>query len=555
MAKKRNKDEYLAKAEADIDNGWKALPIFEAQRSAALLRLVTATDDRIRMTVLKNMPVEAQFSMGTRWSIDALTTAMPWIFSTCPNNNEPLPELISEPEYKEGSNLAEYAEGYDAAVIAFTNLHQGRFQAFVANHEPRITFAHASEEVALAELEKRAYEVYENRTELPDSLQSDEKLKPLLLLREIVPTKAEKGTGDRVKLKFDDELKAAVRNVAAVELEVHRTEIPETTAFSGVAYASIRKVQAALAALGTAHEFLHLSSILRDINGGAVSSLTFRADTNELNALIAAVAELSVQETTQILPLLTFDGAMPALGSLGQLLISPNGHEVVMPRAYSKGGRWERNLLKWMARNPATKRQYDSFSAQKEGIALPSLLSLLQKAKVIARDSVPISDAGRAITDVDILAFDPRDGCLLVMQHKWLIEPDTVNESKACDAELEKGIEQARTSKTYLNNQDYARQLLQGIPAAGYARLEGIVICKGMEPTGFVRETDVPVVTERWFTETFTESRGLGNLYDLAKTRPDRKQLAADWRNEFNSWYIAGYELRLPVMAQIIKSE
>lgn len=329
MAQKRNKDEYIAKAEADIDNGWKALPIFKTERSAALLRLVTATDDRIRMTVLKGMPVEAQFSMGTRWSIGALTTAIPWIFSTCPNNNEPLPELIAEPEYKEGADLAEYAEAYDAAVIAFTNLHQGRFKAFVANHEPRITFTRASEEVALAELEKRAYEVYENRTELPESLQSEEKLKPLLLLREIVPTKAEKGAGDRVRLKFDDELKAALRNVAAVELEVHRTEIPETIAFSGVSYASIRKVQAALAALGNAHEFLHLSSILRDINGGAVSFLTFRADTNELNALIAAVAELSVQETTQILPLLTFDGAMPALGSLGQLLISPKGHEVV----------------------------------------------------------------------------------------------------------------------------------------------------------------------------------------------------------------------------------
>jgi hypothetical protein len=107
MAKKRNKDEYLAKAEADIDNGWKALPIFEAPRSAALLRLVTATDDRIRMTVLKNMPVEAQFSMGTRWSIDALTTAMPWIFSTCPNNNEPLPELIVSADLK-GSQFGRF---------------------------------------------------------------------------------------------------------------------------------------------------------------------------------------------------------------------------------------------------------------------------------------------------------------------------------------------------------------------------------------------------------------------------------------------------------------
>jgi hypothetical protein len=39
----------------------------------------------------------------------------------------------------------------------------------------------------------------------------------------------------------------------------------------------------------------------------------------------------------------------------------------------------------------------------------------------------------------------------------------------------------------------------------------------------------------------------------IRTTRPDRKQLVGDWRNEFNSWYISGYELRLPVMAQVIK--
>ena len=66
MAQKRNKDEYVTRAEADIDNGWKALPIFKTERSAALLRLVTATDDRIRMTVLKlRRPIETTAFIGS----------------------------------------------------------------------------------------------------------------------------------------------------------------------------------------------------------------------------------------------------------------------------------------------------------------------------------------------------------------------------------------------------------------------------------------------------------------------------------------------------------
>jgi hypothetical protein len=81
------------------------------------------------------------------------------------------------------------------------------------------------------------------------------------------------------------------------------------------------------------------------------------------------------------------------------------------------------------------------------------------------------------------------------------------------------------------------------------------VICKGMEPTGFVNETDVPVVTERWFKENFNACAALGGLYELAKGRPDRKQLATDWRNESNSWYVEGYELRLPVTVRSAKRD
>jgi hypothetical protein len=68
-----------------------------------------------------------------------------------------------------------------------------------------------------------------------------------------------------------------------------------------------------------------------------------------------------------------------------------------------------------------------------------------------------------------------------------------------------------------------------------------------MEPTGFVNETDVPVVIEGWFKDNYSARASLDALYDLAKGRPDRKKLAAEWKNESNSWHIEGYELRLPV--------
>jgi len=135
---------------------------------------------------------------------------------------------------------------------------------------------------------------------------------------------------------------------------------------------------------------------------------------------------------------------------------------------------------------------------------------------------------------------------LLVIQHKWLIEPDGVNESKDCDAELAKGIETTRLAKPYLTNIGWVRNLLPGVPPQGFSSLAGLVLSKGLEPSAFVEELEIPVVTESWFTQQLKVSSGLKAVYELARSRPDRKQLAQSWEPALVSAKLAGYELRIP---------
>jgi hypothetical protein len=60
-------------------------------------------------------------------------------------------------------------------------------------------------------------------------------------------------------------------------------------------------------------------------------------------------------------------------------------------------------------------------------------------------------------------------------------------------------------------------------------------------------KTPVPVVTERWFEAYLQDARDLRELMQLARMRPDRKQLAVEWKDDFASIKFGNYEFLIPV--------
>lgn len=548
MAKRDVKD-FVRRAESEIDSGWRELPIFQADRPSALLAVITATDDRARIGALASESFEQWFWMGVRFGQDVLTYAIPWIFEVCNPSNVRIPRTIDESQYKQGIDLSAYAHAYDAAVSGFTGYHRGIFKAFVAQRDPRITFAISSEAAAVSEAEKRSYEIYEDQKRL-EGLPIEVLAKPFSNLRDLIARKSEKDGIDRVKLQIDTEFLVALRSARDASLEIHSSNVEDTLTFRGIPYQSYRLFYSALKVLCAAHFSLHTSPIVKEVPGGAVSSLSFRMPFCDLNRLIVEISELRPEEVESISSLFAYDGSIANLDSICQPLILANNDEVIIPQVFVGGGRFERNFFKLLAKHPTTTKEYQTFSSSKENIALPRLLSILNEKEIAARKNVGIIKDGALVTDADILAYDPRDGCLLVIQHKWLIEPDTVNESRECDRQLSGGMEQVRKVKSALEDRAYSRQLLKDIPSHGHTHLEGLVVSRGSEPTGFVAESDVPVTTEKWFIENLRTCSGLKALHDLAKSRPDRKELARGWESTQESVKLAGYELRLPVLTK-----
>src|SRR6267143_657237 len=89
-----------------------------------------------------------------------------------------------------------------------------------------------------------------------------------------------------------------------------------------------------------------------------------------------------------------------------------------------------------------------------------------------------------------------RIGFVLALQHKWIIAPDTVNESAANDGKLSDGVHQATSARDYFRRDlPFLRRVLGVAPDQAIAGVEAAVVCRGSEGTGFLgTDTTVPIL-------------------------------------------------------------
>lgn len=546
--KKLNPAGFLQKAEEDIDCKWKELPIFQSDRSLALLKVISAADELMRLARGVTDDPSA-FLHSMRRAQDGFRFAIPWIFERCPNNEQSLPLRISEGERRQGVELLRYAEAFDTATVYFSQYHEGRFRAYIAKRSPRITFAYTSSEIEQREIEKKAYEIHEDLLKVPRK----EEILALQDLRRVAKNKVVSREKDRIELEIDLELILVLRRASKDVLKMYSFAVDEKTQFLGIEYREVKKYWGALHALVDAYEFAHHDWFRANALAGNSSSLTIRRSVDELNNVLAEISEVPLATVGMLTRLFTYDAIIQNLDPITRPLIRANNVEVIVPYAYTTGSNLERNFLRLLAKHPVTARDYTLFSQGKERMALPSLIRLLRDSGIRSKPNAKVLEKGHVRTDVDILAYDPRDGCVLVIQHKWLIEPDSINESRMCDRELARGIAQAQAGKVAFSDLSRLRQLLPQVPKSGYEYIEGLVICKGLEPTGFLDEAEIPVVTERWFVEKLNSVIGLKQLHDRAVSRFDRNKLAQSFYSAKASTKIAGYELVYPVIVGLLE--
>jgi hypothetical protein len=138
-----------------------------------------------------------------------------------------------------------------------------------------------------------------------------------------------------------------------------------------------------------------------------------------------------------------------------------------------------------------------------------------------------------------------------VIQHKWLIAPETVSESSSNDEQLSEGVRQALEA-TDVFRKDHAllRRVLELKDDQPIDRVEAVVICRGAEQTGFLGRLVVSVVLERAFEELWGQSSlSLAKLWEKLSSRPDHAGAAGRYGDTAAPLTVGGLKFSFPALS------
>jgi hypothetical protein len=158
------------------------------------------------------------------------------------------------------------------------------------------------------------------------------------------------------------------------------------------------------------------------------------------------------------------------------------------------------------------------------------------------------------VTDIDLLVSEIENNFVLVIQHKWLIGPDALNESISNDDRLVEGVTQATNSCEYLrNNPEFLRAQLELARHHEIQQVEGVVVCRGLDGTGFLEKApNIPIITEPAFVDLMAGAKDLPTLWGRLTSRPDHRRAAARVADIKTKIELSDYEFVLPGLAVLV---
>lgn len=193
------------------------------------------------------------------------------------------------------------------------------------------------------------------------------------------------------------------------------------------------------------HSFSRARSSRENRNRVATDSI-FIFTVEELATLINQKIELPLDTVVDMVRdmVLNTDAKRPDV-LIQPLLPLPPDKLLIAPSLIHTAN-WELCLMRnWIQRHPDV---YSRVIAQKKGSLADEVGKLFSSNNLVVSTRRKIKDEqGGVVGDVDVAVFDPIDGGLALFEVKWVLEADSVRESKVAEDQIVKGIEQAKDNK------------------------------------------------------------------------------------------------------------
>jgi hypothetical protein len=526
----------------ELNRKFDALPIFKRDRATALYHLCVALE---MSTDPYTVDPDLVIAMGRR-ALEASMRAVPAIYRNCP-----VPQVASQLQFNpaafaEAMELVEFAFRYDQIAYCFELADRGQFEVRYDPLEQRTIFTYASGDDSAADTLLRSHERDSN---IEWATEADKAL--VLELAQEARQELERTIlfvdPDAISYRFTPALLAVARRWTEVLAKARRWEFPQDLSVGNLTFGDVRKFWSAVTVMASIHGMAHLIVAQGQATSRPRSSIVAVRGRDEWSELIQDIAGMGPGAASELLWWYTFDpkvsGATAPIQPILEIL--PGNLAVAMNLVTHSN--IERNLQKLLNRHPNLRSFYETVKSAKEKIALTHLGSLFPATSFAVKPTVIIKD----VTDADLLVCERASGFVLVIQHKWLIAPETVSESSSNDEQLSEGVRQALDARDVFR-QDHAllRSVLELPDDEPIVRVEAVVICRGAEQTGFLGKLAVPLVLERAFEELWKRSSpSLAKLWETLSSRPDHAHAAGRYGDTSARLTVGGLKFSFPALS------
>jgi len=542
VGQKRDGAAFVAEARREIDRSFEALPIFQRPRGQALYHYVAV----LEVEAFKAGGDPSRFFGAHRSAVESSFHAIPGVVRRCARGT-PEQLRIDRAVFGEAQELFVFSYKLEQVEYSLALAGKGQFEIHVAARDPRITFAYASQEADSADSLLRTHELTEKLGTAPAQGEIERHATAVQMVRGCLEGAVSAIGPERITYEYTPDLTASVSEFARLCTMPQDWELPPDVSLGSFSLGGLRRFWAAVLAVSMAHELAHQIASGGDINKWPIGTIVNARKRDDWIALLSSIAELPSAMVSELFKLYIFDPAVSEKTPIIQPFLEVAPDDFCAPSLFLVGNDIERNFLKLVNRHPGLRRFVDAIRRAKEPLALSQLESLFLEPAFRTRKQVVLP----GITDADLVIYEHASGFVLIVQHKWLIAPDTINESSANDEELGRGVRQGRDACDCWRGSPAGLRTALGLPSTALiTAMEGVVVCRGAEPTGFMSRTSPPIITEKAFRALLAPQPNLPALWAALNARPDQAASAKSFRDTTASLELAGYEFVIPVLGK-----
>lgn len=531
----------------ELNQKFDALPIFKRDRASALYHFCVGVE---MSTYPYTVDPDLVMAMGRR-VLEASMRAIPGIYRKCPAVSAGPTVPFNPATLAEAMELVEFAFRYDQIMYCFELADRGQFEVRYDPLERRTIFTYASGDESAADTLLRSHE-RDSNIEL--ATEADKAV--ILEIAQEAKRELEQTIlfvdPDAISYPFTPALRGVARRWAKVLATARKWEFPGDLHIGNVTFGEVRKFWGALAAITCIHDTAHLIVAQANAGNRPRGSIVAVRSRDEWGELIQDIGGIGAGAAAELLWWYTFDPRVSAASVPIQPFFEILPGHMIVPMNLITDSNVERNLQKLLNRHPNLRSFYETVKNAKESIALAHLSGLFPAMNFAVKPTVII----KGVTDADLLVYDRASGFVLVIQHKWLIAPETVSESSSNDEQLSEGVRQALESRdVFREDSALLRRVLELKDDQPIDRVEAVVICRGAEQTGFLGKPAVPVVLERAFEELWGQSSlSLAKLWERLSSRPDHASAAGRYGDTAAPLTVGGLKFSFPALSLEVRA-